>query len=132
MKGCHMIIRQNNDSPQALRVILGVLCDRSTLAAQEQAKNPNSLMFHVELFGELAKSFKTELLDPVDKIPSVTKTVNRMLEIIFTFLKERSQHVLDGCARTLVIIFENCYPDKADPGPDGIVNIFVTPLLKLL
>ena len=35
-------------------------------------------MFHVELFGEVAKSFKTEINDPRDKVPSVTKTVNRM------------------------------------------------------
>jgi hypothetical protein len=45
-------------------------------------------MFHVQLFGEVAKSFTTSLLDPLDKVPSVTKTVNRMLETIYSFFKE--------------------------------------------
>lgn len=89
-------------------------------------------MFHVQLFGEVAKCFKTELLDPLDKVPSVTKTVNRMLETIFTFLKEKSDHVWDGCGRSLMEIMESCYPDKKDPGPEGLVNIFVTPLIKFL
>ena len=82
------------------------------------------------MFGYLAKCFKTDLLDPLDKPPSLIKTINRILETIFTFFKETSEIVWGGCGISILEIIENCYPDRTNPGPEAIANIFIEPLLK--
>jgi len=35
-------------------------------------------MFHVQMFGFIAKCFKTDMQDPLDKPPSLIKTVLRV------------------------------------------------------
>lgn len=75
--GCHRIITRHSENPAALRVILGALCDRSSQAANSD-KKPHGLMFHAQMFGYLAKCFKTELKDPLDKPPSLIKTIQRI------------------------------------------------------
>ena len=61
------------------------------MAAQAAAKNPNSLNSHVSMFGYLAKMYKTDLIDPSSgKPPNLMKTINKMLETIYTFFKEKS------------------------------------------
>jgi hypothetical protein len=40
-----------------------------------------------------------------------------MQETIYTFFKEKSEHVWEGCGISLSEIIENCFPDKTDPGP---------------
>ena len=57
---CHTMIKENSDNPEALRVILAALCDKS-LAATQVDKKPQGLMFHVQMFGFLAQQFKTEM-----------------------------------------------------------------------
>jgi len=98
--GCHRIIQRNCDNPSALRIIIAALCDRSTQAANAD-KKPHGLMFHAQMFGYLAQCFKTDLKDPLDKPPSLAKTVQRIQEAIYTFFKENSKLVWRGCAISL-------------------------------
>lgn len=73
---CHRLIQRNCDNPQALRIVMGALCDKSTQAQNE--KKPQGLMYHVQMFGYLAKCFKIDLKDPLDKPPSMIKTIQRI------------------------------------------------------
>ena len=75
--GCHRIIQRNCDNPAVLRVVLGALCDRGSQLANTD-KKPHGLMFHAQMFGYLAKCFKTELKDPLDKPASLIKTIQRI------------------------------------------------------
>jgi len=71
------MIKENSLDPEALRVILAALCDK-TLATTHADKKPQGLMFHVQMFGFLAQQFKTEMQDPLDKPPSLAKTIQRI------------------------------------------------------
>lgn len=53
------------------------------------------------MFGYVAKCFKQELKDPMDKPPSILKTVQRMNDAIYSFFKENSKLVWRGCAISL-------------------------------
>ncbi len=57
-----------------LRVVLGALCDRSSQVANAD-KKIQGLMFHAQMFGFVAKCFKTDLKDTIDKPPSLIKTI---------------------------------------------------------
>ncbi|CDW90985.1 UNKNOWN [Stylonychia lemnae] len=131
VQACFRIIQRNNDNPSALRVILAALCDRSTLAANPD-KKAQGLMFHVQMFGFVAKCFKTELKDPLDKPPSVVKSVIRIQDAIYAFFKENSKVVWKGCAVSLTDIFDNCFPDKTQPvqGQQSLTSFILEPLLN--
>jgi hypothetical protein len=69
-------------------------------------------MYHAQMFGYLAEAFKTELKDPLDKPPSLVKTLQRIQDVIYTFFKENSKLVWRGCAISLEEIFKNCFTDN--------------------
>jgi hypothetical protein len=131
--GCHRIIQRNCDNPAVLRVVLGALCDRGSQLANAD-KKPHGLMFHAQMFGYLAKCFKTDLKDPLDKPPSLIKTIQRIQDTIYTFFKENSKLVWRGCAISLQEIFESCFPDRNAPvlGYQTAANFIFDPLLGLL
>jgi hypothetical protein len=79
--------------------MLGVLCDKTTLAANE--KKTMGLMYHVQMFGYLAQYFKTDLRDPLDKPPDVVKTVRRIQDTIYSFFKANHRLVWRGCSVSL-------------------------------
>jgi hypothetical protein len=68
----------------------------------------------VLLFGHLARTYKQELLDPLDKPPNLIKTIVRVCENIHSFLKENSTMIHLACASSLVDILDNCFPQKND------------------
>jgi hypothetical protein len=73
------------------------------------------------------------LKDPLDKPPSVIKTVKRIFEAIYTFFKENSPLVWRGCALSLVEILENCFPSRViHNGIDSVSSLFIDPLLKFV
>ena len=130
---CHTMIKENSDNAESLRVILGALCDKSLQTANAD-KKPQGLMFHVQMFGFLAQQFKTELKDPLDRPPSLPKTIQRIQESIYTFFKSNSRLVWRGCAISLQEIFENCFIDRAAAvlGYQSAANFIFDPLLTLL
>lgn len=102
-----MIIEQNND-PACLRIFLSLLCEKhknSTTSNKE---------LQIILFGQLAKVYKGQLLDPLDKPPNLIKTVVRICEKIHSFMKESSTLIHLACANSLVDILDNCFASKDD------------------
>ena len=91
-------------------------------------------MFHASLFGYLAIYFKTELKDPLDKPPSLIKTIQRIQDAIYTFFKTNSVLAWRGCALSLQDIFENCFPNMNEPvlGYQTAANFIFDPLLGQL
>eukprot|EP00347_Sterkiella_histriomuscorum_P001861 403370396 len=128
-QACFRIIQRNVDNPQALRVILGALCDRSSQVANSD-KKPQGLMFHVQMFGFVAKCFKTELIDPLH--PTLIRTVIKIQEAIYSFFKENSKIVWKGCAVSLADIIDNCFPDKniLINGNQSLMSFIFDPLMN--
>lgn len=81
-------------------------------------KHKNSTTANKELqillFGHLAKVYKSELLDPLDKPANLLKTVVRICENIHSFLKENSTLIHLSCANSLIEILDNCFKQKED------------------
>jgi len=121
---CHKIIQTNSDSPQSLRVILGILQEQSKQVTEGAGKEVYAL-----LFGYLGKVWKGELKDPLDRPPSLNKTISRILDSIFSLFRENSKLVNRACGMAMAELLDNCYQDKSDP---DIPNIFVLPLTNLI
>jgi len=72
--------------------------------------------------------------DPLDKPPSLPKTIQRIQETIYSFFKANSRLVWRGCAISLQEIFENCFPVKSAPvlGYQSAAHFIFDPLLSML
>lgn len=68
-------------------------------------------MYHVQMFGVIAKQIKTELIFTGDKQPSLIKTVAKIQECIYSFFKANNKLVWRGCAMSLADMFDNCFPE---------------------
>lgn len=82
------------------------------------------------LFGYLAKIYKTDMLDPLDRPPNLLKTVVRVCEHIHTFLKENSGLIHMACANSLIEILDNCFVNKEDKL--SLSLIFYEPLAAVI
>ena len=104
---CKRVIDFNTD-PACLRIYLSLLCERhknSTTSNKE---------LQILLFGHLARVYRGNLLDPLDKPPSLLKTVVRVCENIHSFLKENSTQIQTACASSLMEILDHCFSSKED------------------
>eukprot|EP00340_Litonotus_pictus_P002453 CAMPEP_0170519710 /NCGR_PEP_ID=MMETSP0209-20121228/5023_1 /TAXON_ID=665100 ORGANISM="Litonotus pictus, Strain P1" /NCGR_SAMPLE_ID=MMETSP0209 /ASSEMBLY_ACC=CAM_ASM_000301 /LENGTH=1049 /DNA_ID=CAMNT_0010805661 /DNA_START=45 /DNA_END=3194 /DNA_ORIENTATION=+ len=104
------IITKFNNS-QSLRVFIGLISishKNCSLAAKE---------LQVMLIGVIAQVFQENLQDPLDKPPSIIKTVDRLIRVIQGFMKENSDVIHYACAETLVQLYQHCMPK------DDIVQI---------
>ena len=113
----------DNLTSQALRVYLGLI------AEGYKNVNTNGKELYVLVLGYLAKAYKEDLLDPLDKPPSLLKTVTRMCEIVHRYLTENSTTVHHACALTLAKIHEQCGSDFTN---DSFCSVFYTPLESLI
>lgn len=82
------------------------------------------------LFGHVAKVYKSEMLDPLDKPPNLLKTVVRVCENIHSFLKENSSLIHLACANSLVEVLDNCFVQKEDKL--SLSLIFYEPLSAII
>jgi len=62
-----------------VRIAIGCLTDRSILSLPQAYGNFNALSTHTSLFSYAAKSFKTNMVDPIDKPASRKKTYEKIL-----------------------------------------------------
>lgn len=58
------------------------------------------------------RSYKKNLLDPIDKIPSLEKSIFRITEILSKFLGEQLQNVAIACQKTWLDIYEITLKDE--------------------
>jgi hypothetical protein len=97
-----------HNDPACLRIYLSLLCEKhknSTTSNKE---------LQIVLFGHLAKVYKGQLLDPLDKPPNLMKTVVRVCENIHSYMKEPSPVIHQAIAHSLVDILEHCFTSKED------------------
>jgi len=74
-------IIMNNITPRNLRIFL------SSLSEYKKVDNPNTQEIEVFLLGFLASQYKEDLIDPLDKTPSLLKTSFRVIETIQSYFK---------------------------------------------
>lgn len=97
------IISKFNNS-QSLRVFISLISishKNCTIAAKE---------LQVMLIGVIAQVFQENLQDPLDKPPSIIKTIDRLIRVIHSFMKENSDIIHYACAETIVQLFQHCMP----------------------
>jgi len=63
----------------------------------------------VLLFGFLSSIYKFNFIDPIDKPPSLHKTLARVIDSILSHLKNNSTSVHIACSSALIEIYENCF-----------------------
>jgi len=111
------------NSAEALRIYIGslsILNKNST----HQAKEVQAL-----IVGYIASKYRDNLIDPLDKPGNVLKTINRMMEILKSFMKENSFTVHKAISISYKELFDHCMPKD---NKDDIITIFFTPLEKTI
>jgi hypothetical protein len=93
--------------------------------------SPNSATKEHEILviSILASIFKTQLVDPVDKPPSILKTVFRMVEVLHGYFADRSATVQQACARALLDLSTYCLGNQ---DTESIYSIIYSPLICML
>ena len=71
----------NNNNPNSLRVFL------SSLSEYKKIATPSAQECEVSLFGYISVQFGENLIDPLDKNPSLLKTAYKVIEIIHSYFK---------------------------------------------
>lgn len=112
------MIEESADERQILRVFMGALTDKTLLTG-----NPKSMAvaFHASMFGFLAKSFKQNFVDPLDKPARRQKTYERvqnfLIQHMFTQgLQGQDKEIIDnGCAISMIEILTSVFPELLEP-----------------
>ncbi len=94
-------IIMNNLSPKNLRIFL------SSLSEYKKVDNPNTQEIEVFLLGFISSQFKEDLIDPLDKVPTLLKTCFRIIETIQTYFKVPAQNVATACGYSLQQVYVN-------------------------
>jgi hypothetical protein len=85
---------------------------------------------HIVIFGFLGKVFEQGMMDLKDKPPNLRKTVQRILEAMFTFFKDNSVLVNKSIGMSMQSLMENCFPHKVVP--EFVVTLFFGSLIEQL
>lgn len=98
-----------------------------------------AVAFHASMFGQLAKHFKQNFVDPLDKPGKRTKTYERVLSFftqhVFThrIVGQDKEIVDNGCAISMIEILTHVFPEFLQPTEEpNLTSHFITPLLMLL
>jgi len=106
MMRCQEIITANTEQKH-LRLYLSQLCVQTNVLRITRNRE-----LQVLLLGHVANTYKTSLLDPIDKPASIFKSIARILDQICTHMKENSALVQQACGKSFVEVFESCTPNK--------------------
>ena len=74
----------------------------------------------------LAQTYKQQLLDPIDKPPSLLKTTFRLVETILSYFNDLSPTVQQACARALLDLNNQCLFEQST---ETIYSIIYAPLI---
>jgi len=79
----------------------------------------------------LAEIFQDNLIDPIDKPPSIIKTVLRLVEIVIKFLNSmgNSSIIHQASSEALVKLYRNCIPKD---NSSTIILIFYEPFAAII
>jgi hypothetical protein len=110
VKECHKLIRDNSEDRQMVRIVIAALTDKTVLA--QGSGNFTATGFHAAMFGYLARIFKKDMVDSLDKPASRKKTLERIVQsMIGNFFTLGNDTISNGCAISLIDIMENVFPE---------------------
>lgn len=110
---CHRVIAANNNDRQFVRVMLQLMTDKDLLPTEREDKFFTGAAMHAAMFGYLAKTFKENMVNPLDRTRE--KTYERILNYMFdAFFSYGEDIVANGCAISMIEVLENCFPELAD------------------
>lgn len=134
---CQEMLEQGGENSKLFRIFMGALLDKSLLKTGTQSAYPMS--FHASLFGDMAKSFKTNFKDPIDKPAKRTKTYERVLQFFiqhfFTQNIDEQKKIIDkGCSIAMCMIAEHVFPEllESEDHAEQFYDTFMKPLTDLL
>ena len=110
-----------NRTKKCLRMYISLLSDKIMKTDRVEV---------VLLFGFLSKVYGLDLVDPLDKRPSLLKTVIRLCEEIYTYVSKGIALVEQACAKSLSEIFLSSLPDPNNKLV--VVSIFYDPLARII
>jgi hypothetical protein len=71
--------------------------------------------YHAAMFGYLARIVKKGLMDTLDQMPSLKKTLDRIFNcMVDTFFMQGNDIVSNGCAISIIDIMENVFGEYLD------------------
>jgi len=113
-----------------VRIVIGALTDKAVLKTNT---NVVGMSFHAAMFGELAKFFKLDMVDPLDKPGRRASTFKRIFEYLSTEMFNKDQDMVrKACSLSMIEILQNVFPELLQPeGVEVMIATFITPLLKL-
>lgn len=74
----------------------------------------------------LAQTYKDQLLDPLDKPPSLLKSAFRLVEILHSYFNDHSPTVQQACARALLDVNTHCLSRQTT---EAVYSITYAPLI---
>jgi hypothetical protein len=63
---CHRMIREHQDDPQLVRIVIGALTDKGIMKGLYTGQNYTAMGYHAAMFGYLARIVKKGLMDTLD------------------------------------------------------------------
>lgn len=116
-------IISSNTSKEALRIYINSLTSYYT-SCSLQGKE-----LIIIAYGYLANIYRDGFLDPLDKPPSIIKTLNRLLSHIRSIcLKDNSYVIHKACSHTIIEFLDLCMPKNE---LKAIMTLFIEPFILL-
>ena len=103
---------------------MGTLVEHCKSTTNAQGKEVLGL-----LFGFIAFTWKHDLIDPLDKQPSLSKALTRIMDALSGLFKENSKLVNKACGMAISELLDNCFQDKTDP---VMMECIMNPLINML
>jgi hypothetical protein len=136
---CHRLIREHVDDPQLVRIVMGALTDKTILTQLYTGKNYTAMGYHAAMFGYLARIVQKGLMDTLDQMPSLKKTLDRIFTcIIDTFFVQGNDIVSNGCAISIIDLMENVFGEYLECEDQELykcnflLKTFFTPFLNII
>lgn len=90
-----------------LRIYLSILKGLKRTVTNSATKEHEVLVI-----AYLCEKYKTNLIDPIDKPPSLIKTAFRVVELIHSYFNDVSLTVQEACARALIDVYTYCLQNE--------------------
>jgi len=92
-----------------VRIVIGALTDKAVLKTNT---NVVGMSFHAAMFGELAKFFKLDMVDPLDKPGRRASTLKRIFEYLSSEMFNKDQDMIrKACSLSMIEILQNVFPE---------------------
>lgn len=108
-----------------LRIYLSIL-----KGLKKSVANSSTKEHEVLVIASICERYKTNLIDPIDKPPSLLKTAFRVVELIHSYFNDTAVTVQQACARALIDLYSCCL--KNQPIDSKLSLVFLPLTCKVL